>query len=137
MMNPAYLAVHHMSVPCFMLQHNRYSQEGWIRARHLLARFLNGLTPQEALRSSRHAVDSGNRAYSFTKGPKLAGVESIAWTRTIADVRLDTAEHYSVDVRAWAERIVHDSDDLLRTIGSDRQKEKNGEHIAANSKTPK
>jgi hypothetical protein len=117
MMNPAYLAVHHLSVPCFMLQHNRYSQDGWIRVRQVLARFVSGLTPQEALRAYRNAVASGNRMYSFTKGPKLAGVESIAWTRTIADVRLDTAEHYCADVWAWAERIVHDSEDLMRTTG--------------------
>lgn len=117
MMNPAYLAVHHVSVPCFMLQHNRYSQEGWIRVRNVLARFLSGLTPEEVLRTSRAALASGNRTYSFTKGPKLAGVESIAWTRTIADVRLDTAEHYCADVWAWADRIVRDSEDLMRTTG--------------------
>ena len=26
--DPAYYAVHHLFVPCFMLQHNRYSQDG-------------------------------------------------------------------------------------------------------------
>ena len=118
MMNPAYLAVHHVSVPCFMLQHNRYSHEGWIQVRQLLTRFLSGLTPEEALRASRQALASGNRTYSFTKGPKLAGVESIAWTCTIANVRLDTAEHYCADVWAWAERIVRDSEDLMRTTGT-------------------
>src|ERR671939_691840 len=90
--DPAYYAVHHFSVPCFMLQHNRYSQDGWIRVRQLLTRFLRGLTPQEARNKYRTAVDSRNRTYSFTRGPKLAGVDAIAWTRTIADVRLDTAE---------------------------------------------
>jgi hypothetical protein len=33
MTDPASLAVHHLSVPCFMLQHNHYSREGWIRVR--------------------------------------------------------------------------------------------------------
>jgi hypothetical protein len=122
MMNPAYLAVHHLSVPCFMLQHNHYSREGWIRVRQVLVRFPSGLTPQEAHRAYRNAIASGKRTYSFTKGPKLAGVESIGWTRTIADVRLDTAEHYCADVWAWAEGIVRDSEGLMRaTSGYGRE----------------
>ncbi len=114
--DPASYAVHHLSVPCFWLQHNRYSREGWIRARELLARFLAGLTPEEARRQSRGTVDSGNRNFSFTRGPKLAGVEAITWTRTVADVRLDTAAHYCADVREWAASIVRDSEELMRTL---------------------
>jgi len=115
--DPSAYAVHHLFVPCFMLQHNRYSRDGWIMARQLLARFLAGLTPQEARRRSRGAVDSGNRTYSFTRGPKLAGVEAIAWTRTVADVRLDTAAHYCADVRIWAESIVRDSAEMMQAVG--------------------
>lgn len=118
--DPAYYAVHHLSVPYFMLQHNRYSRDGWIRARELLARFLNGLTPDEARRQSRRALDSGNRTYSFTRGPKLAGVDMIAWTRTVADVRLDAAAHYCSDVREWAASIVRDSDEMMRTVSGAR-----------------
>ncbi len=119
--DPAFFAVHYLSIPCFMLQHNRYSRHGWIATRQVLARFLSGLTPEEARRQYRQAVASGNRTYSFTKGPKLAGVESIAWTRTIADVRLDTAEHYCDDVRAWAERVVRDSQDVRRTAAAEAE----------------
>jgi hypothetical protein len=53
--------------------------------------------------------------------PKLAGVESIAWTSTIADVRLDTAEHYRADVWVWAAQIVDDSEDLIRAAGGETQ----------------
>ncbi|MGZ3673268.1 MAG: DUF5946 family protein [Ktedonobacterales bacterium] len=123
MTDPASFAVHHLSVPCFMLQHNRYSHDGWIQVRQMLTRFLAGLTPDEARRDRRKAVDSGNRTYSFTKGPKLAGVESIAWTYTIADVRLDTAEHYCADVWAWAAQVVRDSEELMRTVGAETQKD--------------
>ena len=124
MTDAAFLAAHHLSVPCFMLQHNRYSRDGWIQVRQMLTRFLNGLTPAEARRSARKAVDSGNRTYSFTRGLKLAGVESIPWTRTIADVRLDTAEHYCTDVWEWATQIVRDSEDLMRTVGVEEQEKK-------------
>lgn len=118
MTDPAFAAVHHLSVPCFMLQHNRYSRAGWIGARQVLARFLSGMAPDEARRRYRQAVASGNRAYSFTKGPKLLGADLIRWTRHVADVRLDTAEHYRADVRAWAESIVRDSEEVMRAAGA-------------------
>ena len=39
--NPGtYGAVHHLTVACYMLQHNRYSREGWLQARALLAEFV-------------------------------------------------------------------------------------------------
>jgi hypothetical protein len=89
----------------------------------MLVRFLNGLTPEAARHDSRKAVDAGNRMYSFTRGPKLVGVESITWTRTIADIRLDTAEHYCADVWAWAEQVVRDSEDLMRTAGGETRED--------------
>lgn len=107
--DPAYYAVHQFSVACYMLQHNAYSRDGWLATRDLLAQFHAGLTPDEVRRRHRRDVDSGRRTWSITKGPKLAGVETISWSRTIADVRLDTAAHYCADVRAWAETILADS----------------------------
>src|SRR5690349_4727001 len=92
--NPAYGAVHHFTVPCYMLQHNAYSRAGWLESRALLARFVQGLPPAVAWQENRLQVDSGKRVWSFTRGDKLAEVDQLAWTRTIADVRLDTAEHY-------------------------------------------
>jgi hypothetical protein len=114
---PGYYAVHHFSVPCYMLQHNGYSRRGWLEVRALLAEFVQGLHPDEARQRVRSEVGSNKRNWSFTKGEKLAGVEDIAWTRTIAAVRLDTAEHYCADVRAWAASIVADSAALVRTSG--------------------
>jgi hypothetical protein len=111
--DPAYCAVHHLSVASHMLQHNAYSREGWLITRDLLAQFIAGLTPQEARRRMRHTMDSGNRSFSLTRGPKLDGVEDIAWMRTVADVRLDTAEHYCADVREWATSVLADSAGLV------------------------
>jgi hypothetical protein len=112
--DPAYFAVHHLSVPCFLLQHNQYSRDGWISTRRLLASFLDGRTPEEVRHQHRTAMDSGERTYSFTKGPKLAGVDAISWTRTIAENRLDSAEHHCADVREWAASVVRDSEELMR-----------------------
>ena len=109
-------AVHHLSVPCYLLQHNGYSRRGWLEVRALLARFVTGLHPGEARRVARGTVGSDRRTWSFTRGEKLAGVEAVAWTRTIADVRLDSAEHYCADVRAWASSILADSAALVAAL---------------------
>lgn len=112
--NPtSYYNVHHLSVPCYMLQHNLYSREGWLAVRALLAEFVAGLTPAEARRRNRQNWGSDQRKWSITKGPKLPGVEQIVWSRTVADVRLDMAEHYCADVRRWAESVLADSAPLV------------------------
>ena len=111
---PEYYALHHLSVLCYMLQHNIYSRSGWLGARDLLYQFVNrGLTPTAARRQNRKKLDSGKRDWSLTKGEKLVGVESVVWTNTIVDVRLDTAEHYSADVRLWAEKVLADTERLI------------------------
>ncbi len=113
---PAAYAVHHLSVPSYMLQHNIYSREGWLGARELLRQFVEeGLAPAEARRRSRVRVDSGHRSWSISRGPRLPGVERIRWTFTVADVRLDTPEHYCLDVKCWAERVLADSAALVRS----------------------
>ena len=113
---PARYAVHHLSVPSYMLQHNVYSREGWLNARELLRQFIEeGLPPAEARRRNRIRVDSRHRSWSITRGQKLPGVERIRWTFTVADVRLDTPEHYCLDVRRWAESVLADSVELSRS----------------------
>lgn len=112
--DPAYYAVHHLSVPCYMLQHNAYSREGWLEVRTLLSKFVHeGWTPEMARRQIRVNMDSGQRSWSITGGPKLPGVETIVWSFSLANVRLDTAETYCADVRRWAERILADTQQLL------------------------
>lgn len=99
----SYYTVHHLSIPCYMLQHNLYSRKGWLATRQLLQRFIHeDLTLAEARREMQSMLDGGQRAWSLTWGAKLSQVDDVVWTRTIADVRLDTAEHYCADVRAWA-----------------------------------
>lgn len=100
-----------------MLQHNAYSRHGWLEVRRLLARFVyDGWTPAMARRGNQITADSRRRTWSFTRGAKLPGVESITWSFTIADVRLDTAEIYCTDVKRGAERVLADSEDLVRSV---------------------
>jgi hypothetical protein len=76
------------------------------------------LTPAEARRQNRTTWDSGQRMWSLTKGAKLTQVDDIVWTRTIADVRIDTAEHYCADVRDWAIAVLADTAALVQAPGS-------------------
>jgi hypothetical protein len=112
----AYYAVHHMSVPCYLLQHNAYSRKGWLSVRDLLRRFVEeDLTPQDARLEARIPADSGHRTWSFTKGTKLSGVDTIMWSMTIADVHLVSPERYCADTRAWTISILADTANLVRS----------------------
>jgi hypothetical protein len=114
---PAYYAVHHLSVPCYMLQHNVYSRQGWLEVQKLLSKFVYvGWTPAMARRQYRVNADSGQRTWSFTKGAKLSGVENVIWSFTSADIRLETAEAYCADVTQWAKGILADTEDLIRSV---------------------
>lgn len=114
---PDYYAVHHLSVPCYLLQHNGYARRGWLEVCTLLGEFVAGLAPDEARRRLRVGVSSSTRDWRFTRGEKLPGVEMVAWSRTLADLRLDSAEHYCADVRAWAASILADAAELVRASG--------------------
>ena len=73
--DPAYYAVHHLSVPCYMLQHNAYSREGWLEVRTLLSKFVHeGWTPDMARRQIQVKMDSGSAA-----GASPGGLNCLAW----------------------------------------------------------
>ena len=108
--NPEYGIVHHLTVPCYHLQHNLYSKEGWIKVRQILHQFLNeGLTADKARNINRDIYDNGKRNYSITKGETFADVDKINWTFTIADIHFDTPEVYCNTIKTWAISILKDS----------------------------
>jgi hypothetical protein len=114
---PAYSAVQHRSVPCYMLQHDKYSRHGWISARGLVRRFVaGGMTPAIARQRGHRPAHGRRRARSYTR-PRLPGVEAIAWGLTIADVRIGTAQNCCSDVGAWAEQILLDTEEVIRALG--------------------
>ena len=69
-----------------------------------------------ARREARVPAVSGNRNWSFTKGPKLAGVDDIYWSFNFAQVNLETSEVYCAGVRRLAESILADSASQLRSL---------------------
>jgi hypothetical protein len=112
--DPAYGVVHHLTVPAYLLQHNAYSRAGWLLSRDLLARFVREeFDPAIARRLHRQDVDSGNRDWSVTRGPKPEWIDEITWTRTIADVRADDPGDYRAGIRAWAESVLADTETIV------------------------
>ena len=101
--DPAFGAVHHLTVTAFMLQHDRYSHQGFGIARSLLERFVSGeLIPERARRVPVPET-------SITRGPRFDRFAEIEWTRTIADVSFDDADTYRSDVEGWARAAVADT----------------------------
>jgi len=120
--NPtAWGAVHHLTVACYMLQHNAYARQVWLEAREMLAQFIQGgVTPAAMRVRNRSRLDSGHRAWSVTKGAKLSEFDTIDWSRTIAGVRLDAPTTYCADVRLWAISILRDTETLMQKLDIER-----------------
>jgi hypothetical protein len=100
------MAVHHLAVLCYHLQHpSLYSPEGLGMGKHLLVNFLEkDVAPAEARRRNRGQVASGKRSWKVTGRPGAAGsyAHPIAWALTAADVVADGHLRYVQNVRRWA-----------------------------------
>jgi Family of unknown function (DUF5946) len=115
-------AVHHLTVACYMLQHNAYSRDGWLGARNIIARFIHdGVTPGKIRQQNHSRFDSGHRTWSVTKGAKFSEFDTIVWTRSIADVRYADPEVYCADVKLWATSVLTDTETLLGKLVRPRQ----------------
>jgi hypothetical protein len=108
----SYGAVHHLVVACYMLQHNEYSRRGWLEARALVADAIrHGTAPADIRKRNRRSYDGSQRQWKIKGGEKMDGLDGIAWTRTIADVRLDNPDMYREDVLQWAESVLADTEE--------------------------
>jgi hypothetical protein len=85
-----------------------YSPEGLNEARHLLEAFLEqGVTPEQARRRNRAAMDSGKRTFKIAGTAASHGVyqHPIQWTMTAADVTARGVHDYCDSVRVWARSV--------------------------------
>lgn len=107
MTDPQYGAVHHLTVPAYMLQHpSQLSLRGWEEERNLLRQFLlEGVTPQQ-VRARGRQYDSGVRTWSLRKGPRLELPTGFRWTSTIMSVDESSPEQYSQDIQRWARHVL-------------------------------
>lgn len=107
--DPAYGAVHHFTVPAYMLQHpSQLSADGWQAMAQILHEFLvAGVSPARMRQLIQQQQKTQRKSFSLVKG---RGAERPSWTwrKTIMDVRLDNPDVYCADIRAWAEAVHND-----------------------------
>lgn len=107
--DPGYGAVHHFTVPAYMLQHpSHLSAEGWQAMRQVLHQFLvDGVSPAQMRRIIQQQQKTEPKSFNLVKGISTAR-PNWTWNQSILDVRLDDPETYCTDVRAWAEAVHYD-----------------------------
>ena len=103
--DPAYSAVHMLTVACFMIQHRRYSDEAlnWIEQK-LRDNLEEGIPAEQIRRLAAKETNLSKRTWKVTRRPNDPPLPKIAWSMTIADVAINyqEANSYNNLVRKWA-----------------------------------
>ena len=109
-----YGAVHHLTVATYMLQHSsKMTREGWLFERNLLREFLVDNKPPAYIRKqNKDVVDSGKRTFKIKSKTGLPVIDKATWTKTILDVRTESAEVYCEDITAWARSVLEETEEL-------------------------
>ena len=109
-----YGAVHHLTVAAYMLQYSsQLTREGWLYERELLREFLVENKPPAFIRKqNKDKVDSGKRSFKIKSKTGRPVISKTARTKTILNVRTDSAEIYCADVTEWANSALEDVEGL-------------------------
>ncbi len=103
--DPAYGKVHMLTVACFMIQHQRYSDRALIWMKEKLDAVLNKGVPPERIRLQMASdVDQTTRGWKIERQPDEREVPKVEWSVTIADVYQykDNPINYCTWVKRWA-----------------------------------
>ncbi len=104
------LAVHHLMVLCYHLQHpSLYSPHGLAFAEQLLIDFVEGgITPQEVRTRIAPSADSGTRKAHIKGTTQAHGryLQPVQWTMTATDVIARGMDAYYGSVQEWATSIL-------------------------------
>lgn len=101
-------AVHHLTVTCYMIQHDGYSDEALAEMQKMLEAVLEqGEDIQHYRQRMRPLVDSGKRTIHITRAPDAPPLPRRPWTMTIVDAGgdLDVAG-YQARVTAWGQSVL-------------------------------
>ena len=103
--DPAFGAVHFLTVSCFMIQHGRYSDKAlsWIQP-VVRGHLENKLTPAQLRQLARKGTSSDTRTCKIKRSTNEPPVPKIIWSMTIADVAKDfkDAQSYCDLVKLWS-----------------------------------
>ncbi len=114
--DPAYGAVHFLTVACYMIQHGRYSAEGldWIEQR-LRDNLERGIPAGQIRRQAARETGQDRRIWHATRRPGDPPQAKIRWSMTIADVAAQNqdAAVYRAAIRRWARTILEEMRPLI------------------------
>jgi hypothetical protein len=117
--DPAYGQVHYLTVTCFMLQHERYSDEAliWTQAT-LKAYFDEELTGSQIRQRAARTANRANRTWKVTRRADAPPLPKVAWSMTIADVVQSThdPEKYCEQIRCWARATLTQMEALILPV---------------------
>jgi len=102
---PAYGKVHMLTVACFMIQHQRYSDIALIWMKEKLNEVLNhAVTPDEIRLRMTTEVDHSRRDWKIERQPDEPTLPHVDWSITIADVYQykGDSDSYCAWVEKWA-----------------------------------
>ena len=103
--NPAYGRVHMLTVACFMIQHQRYSDRALELMKIKLDEVVNkGVSPADIRLQMNQDVDQSNRGWKIERQSRERDLPHIHWSITIANVfqHKDDPVSYCDWVVKWA-----------------------------------
>lgn len=114
--DPAYGQVHYLTVTCFMLQHERYSDEALIWTQATLKTYFDEeLTAPQIRQRAAQTANRANRTWKVTRRADARPLPKVAWSITVAHVAQSThdPEKYCEHVRRWARATLQQMEVLL------------------------
>jgi hypothetical protein len=102
--NPEYGEVHFLTVACFMIQHQRYSDEALRWIEHALRAYLEtGIPTGQVVKDMERGADQVNRTWKINRQPGDPALPQVVWSMTIADVarQYHDPQSYRDLIRQW------------------------------------
>lgn len=99
--DPVAGSVHHLTVTCYMIQHNGYSDAALKYMTKMLSDFLEGgISPQRMRELNRDIVNSNQRDWKITGRPSQPLPPD--WPLHISDLEWSSSADYCLKITQWA-----------------------------------
>ena len=121
--HPTFGAVHHLTVPAFMLQHSgKLTTEGAQAMLDILHLFLvKHASPSHVRATYSGILDNKQRGWKFTKTSSAVLIDSNIWTCTISSVTMESGEKYCETIKDWAWSVYRDGAAAMPTLNKEKK----------------
>jgi hypothetical protein len=103
--NPEYGEVHFLTVACFMIQHQRYSDEALVWIEQALRAYLEaGIPIRQVVKDMGRGADQSSRTWKINRQPGNPALPQVVWSMTIADAarQYHDPQSYRDLIMRWA-----------------------------------